>query len=87
MAEAIAETLQAKLTGPEVKAIAEKPTNNSEAYDAYLRGLAYTLKTEKLTGQCPWRRRDISPKRCDWIRSSLLVGRCSLTPMRLATSP
>src|SRR4029079_6917243 len=25
--------------------IADKPTSNSEAYDAYLRGLAYTLKT------------------------------------------
>jgi tetratricopeptide (TPR) repeat protein len=38
--------LQAKLTGREEQALAAKPTNNPEAYDAYLRGLAYTLKTD-----------------------------------------
>ena len=37
--------MQAKLTGREEQALAVKPTNNPEAYDAYLRGLAYTLKT------------------------------------------
>jgi TolB-like protein/Flp pilus assembly protein TadD len=45
VAKAIAEQLQAKLTGREEQVIAAKPTNNPEAYDAYLRGLAYTLKT------------------------------------------
>src|SRR6184192_3706448 len=45
VAKAIAEQLQAKLTGQEEEVIAAKPTNNPEAYDAYLRGLAYTLKT------------------------------------------
>ena len=40
IAKAIAEALQAKLTGGEQQALAVKPTNNSEAYDAYLRGLA-----------------------------------------------
>ena len=35
-----AESLQAKLTGREEQALAVKPTNNPEAYDAYLRGLA-----------------------------------------------
>jgi serine/threonine protein kinase/Tfp pilus assembly protein PilF len=44
IAKAIADQLQAKLTGREEQAIAAKPTNNPEAYDAYLRGLAYTLK-------------------------------------------
>ena len=34
-----------KLTGQEEQVIAAKPTDNPEAYDAYLRGLAYTLKT------------------------------------------
>src|SRR5262249_5424494 len=33
------------LTGQEEQLIAAKPTDNPEAYDAYLRGLAYTLKT------------------------------------------
>jgi serine/threonine protein kinase/Tfp pilus assembly protein PilF len=46
VAKAIAEQLQAKLTGAEAEVIAAKPTDNPEAYDAYLRGLAYTLKTE-----------------------------------------
>jgi TolB-like protein/class 3 adenylate cyclase/Tfp pilus assembly protein PilF len=45
VAKAIAEQLRAKLTGQEEQVIAAKPTDNVEAYDAYLRGLVYTLKT------------------------------------------
>lgn len=45
VAKAIADQLRAKLTGPEEQVIAARPTDNPEAYDAYLRGLAYTLKT------------------------------------------
>jgi serine/threonine protein kinase/Tfp pilus assembly protein PilF len=45
VAKAIADQLQAKLTGPEEQVIAARPTDNAAAYDAYLRGLAYTLKT------------------------------------------
>ena len=45
VAKAIADQLRAKLTGQEEEVISAKPTNNPEAYDAYLRGLAYTLKT------------------------------------------
>jgi TolB-like protein/class 3 adenylate cyclase/Tfp pilus assembly protein PilF len=45
VAKAIADQLRTKLTGQEEQVIAAKPTDNSEAYDAYLRGLAYTLKT------------------------------------------
>jgi len=41
IAKRIAESLQAKLTGHEEQALAVKPTNNPEAYDAYLRGLAF----------------------------------------------
>jgi TolB-like protein/Tfp pilus assembly protein PilF len=44
VAKSIAEQLRAKLTGQEEQVIAAKPTDNPEAYDAYLRGLAYTLK-------------------------------------------
>jgi TolB-like protein/cytochrome c-type biogenesis protein CcmH/NrfG len=44
IAKRITEALQAKLTGPEEQALAVKPTNNPEAYDAYLRGLAYALR-------------------------------------------
>jgi TolB-like protein/class 3 adenylate cyclase/Tfp pilus assembly protein PilF len=44
VAKAIADQLRAKLTGQEKEVIAAKPTDNPEAYDAYLRGLAYTLK-------------------------------------------
>jgi TolB-like protein len=40
VAKAIAEQLQAKLSGLEQKALADKPTQNTGAYDAYLRGLA-----------------------------------------------
>ena len=45
VAKAIADELRAKLTGREEQVIAAKPTDNPEAYDAYLRALAYTLKT------------------------------------------
>ncbi|HEY2711623.1 MAG TPA: hypothetical protein VGI60_03845 [Chthoniobacterales bacterium] len=45
VAKAIADQLRAHLTGREEQVIAAKPTDNPEAYDAYLRGLAYTLKT------------------------------------------
>jgi TolB-like protein/Tfp pilus assembly protein PilF len=44
VAKAIADQLRVHLTGREEQVIAAKPTENVEAYDAYLRGLAYTLK-------------------------------------------
>jgi TolB-like protein/class 3 adenylate cyclase/Tfp pilus assembly protein PilF len=44
VAKVIAEQLRAKLTGQEEQVIAAKPTDNVEAYDIYLRGLAYSLK-------------------------------------------
>jgi TolB-like protein/class 3 adenylate cyclase/Tfp pilus assembly protein PilF len=40
VASTIADQLNAKLTGAEEKAIKDKPTQNTAAYDAYLRGLA-----------------------------------------------
>ncbi len=46
VAKVIADQLQAKLTGQEEQVIAAKPTDNVEAHDAYLHGLAYALKTE-----------------------------------------
>jgi TolB-like protein/class 3 adenylate cyclase/Tfp pilus assembly protein PilF len=40
VAHAIADQLDAKLSGAEQKAVTEKPTQNSAAYDAYLRALS-----------------------------------------------
>jgi TolB-like protein/regulator of sirC expression with transglutaminase-like and TPR domain len=45
IAKRIAESLQAKLTGREEQALAVRPTNNPEAYDAYLRGLAFDARS------------------------------------------
>jgi TolB-like protein/class 3 adenylate cyclase/Tfp pilus assembly protein PilF len=45
VSKAIADQLRAHLSGQEEQVIAAKPTDNPEAYDAYLRGLAYSLKT------------------------------------------
>jgi TolB-like protein/class 3 adenylate cyclase/Tfp pilus assembly protein PilF len=45
VAKAIAEQLRVHLTGREEQVIAAKPTDNPEAYDAYLRGLAFNVKT------------------------------------------
>ena len=44
IAKRIAESLQAKLSGHEQQALAVKPTNNPEAYEAYLRGLAFQAR-------------------------------------------
>jgi TolB-like protein/regulator of sirC expression with transglutaminase-like and TPR domain len=46
IAKGIAESLQAKLTSREEQALAVKPTNNPEAYDAYLRGLAFEARND-----------------------------------------
>ena len=40
VASAIAEQLDARLSGTEQKAVTDKPTQNAAAYDAYLRGLS-----------------------------------------------
>jgi TolB-like protein/class 3 adenylate cyclase/Tfp pilus assembly protein PilF len=45
VAKTIADQLRAKLTGHEEQVITSRPTENPQAYDAYLRGLAYSLKT------------------------------------------
>ena len=81
VAKAIAEQLRATLTGQEEQVIAAKPTDNPEAYDAYLRGLAYTLKDGRHPRQY-LAHRNISEKRSGWIPSSLSLGRCCHTRMR-----
>src|SRR5205823_13742274 len=49
IAKRIAESLEAKLTGREEQALAVKPTNNPEAYDAYLHGLALEARMIRQT--------------------------------------
>src|SRR5262245_15928096 len=44
IAKGIAESLQAKLTGHEEQALAVKPTNNPDAYDAYMHGVAFEAR-------------------------------------------
>jgi len=78
VAKAIADQLQAHITGREEQEIAAKPTDNPEAHDAYLRGLAYTLKTlptsANVLGAQKYLREAVR-----LIRSSRLVGRCCHT--------
>ena len=64
-------SLQAKLTGREEQALAVKPTNNPEAYDAYLRGLAFEARNSSYLHL-----RDLVGK-----PSVFMSGRCSLTPI------
>jgi TolB-like protein/Tfp pilus assembly protein PilF len=45
IAKRIAESLQATLTGNEEQALVASSTNNPEAYDAYLRGLAFEARS------------------------------------------
>src|SRR5262249_27774407 len=54
IAKGIAESLQAKLTGREEQALAVKPTNNPDAYDAYLRGLAFEAR-QTLSLDASWK--------------------------------
>ena len=48
IAKAIAESLQAKLTGGEQRALAVKPTNNQRLTTRTLRGLAFEARTSTL---------------------------------------
>jgi len=48
VATAVAEALKANLTGAEQHALEQKPTNNPQAYDAYLRGIALYGEAETL---------------------------------------
>ncbi len=45
VARAIADSLKARLTGEEQRALEVTPTQNAEAYDQYLRGLAFDLRS------------------------------------------
>ena len=45
ISKGIAESLQAKLTGREERALAARPTDNPQAYDAYLHGLAFERRS------------------------------------------
>jgi len=45
VAGAIADKLNARLSGAEKQELADRPTNNPEAYDAYLRGLAFSERS------------------------------------------
>ena len=44
VAASVAGALKATLTGAEHSTLQQRPTNNPDAYDAYLRGLAYSLR-------------------------------------------
>jgi len=57
----------------EEQVIAARPTDNPEAYDAYLRGLAYTRKRETLP-PTTLAHRDISKKRAGGPQVALSFG-------------
>ena len=46
IAKSIAQSLQAKLTGREEQSLATRPTNNPQAYEAYLRGIAFEARSD-----------------------------------------
>ena len=79
-AKRVAESLQAKLNSREELALAAKPTNNSEAYDAYLRGLAFEARTSSLQTiqRRPWAftsGRCSSPSFCAGLGQTLSCAR------------
>ena len=48
VAQAIADALNARLSGAEQAAMSQKPTLNAAAYDAYLRGIAFEVEINQL---------------------------------------
>ena len=66
IAKRIAESLQAKLSGREEQALAVKPTNNPEAYDAYLRGLAFEARAITFADFA-----DLMPKAIDFFERAV----------------
>ena len=87
IAKGIAESLQAKLTGREEQALAVKPTNNPDAYDAYLRGMAFEARSTcvdlpDLVRKPP----DFMSGRCSLILILRLLGHGFLVQTRFFTS-
>jgi TolB-like protein/class 3 adenylate cyclase/Tfp pilus assembly protein PilF len=78
VASTIADQLNAKLTGAEQKALAEKPTNNLTAYDAYLRGLSIGHRSYAYDG-------DVQAA-TEYARAVELDSKFALAWARLATT-
>jgi len=77
IAKTIADTLQAKLTGSESTAISNKPTENPEAYELYLKGRFFW---NKRTGQ------DLKTA-CDYFQQAIAIdGRYATAYAGLAES-
>jgi TolB-like protein/Tfp pilus assembly protein PilF len=86
VSKAIADQLRAKLTGREEQVMAAKPTTNPEAYDAYLRGLAYSLRAATIPANAIGAQKylreavRLDPKfAVAWARLSILDSRSYLT--------
>ena len=85
IAKGIAESLQAKLTGREEQAH-RRQTDRAiqQAYDAYLRGLAYALKTADTPANLPWCTEISQRSGALGSEVRLELGRCCHTWMRSA---
>ena len=81
VASAIADQLKTKLSGAEQKAVAEKPTQNAAAYDAYLHAVAID---DAVTLDTPSRPLLFMRRRCGLILNSRWHGRDF--PLRAASS-
>jgi TolB-like protein/Tfp pilus assembly protein PilF len=53
LAQTVAETLHAHLTGAEKQQLAARPTANQAAYEAFLRGLAFEVRRDTLPANVP----------------------------------
>ena len=81
IAKGIAAALEAKLTGREEEALAVKPTNNPEAYDAYLRGLAFDARSG-YSNDANVKPSILMSGQCSLIRTLRLPGRGFLVRTR-----
>ena len=74
VATAVADALKAKLSAGEQRALQKRPTNSQEAYDAYLRGLAYSLRPFYERGRQPGLLSNTSVKRRGSTQSLRSLG-------------
>ena len=80
IAKGVAESLQAKLIAREERTLAIKPTNNLEAYDAYLRGLSFEARSSPSLEAAV-----LMSRRCSSTPILRSLGRGFLAPTRIST--
>jgi TolB-like protein len=89
IAREVADALQVNLTAREKQTLAVKPTNNLDAHDAYLRGLAFEARSRSpfYSPDLVERQRPFTSRLCSWTRISRWLGHAFLVRTHTSTIP